>query len=571
MSLVLSLIMYVVFIGGLVTCTGRPRIAPLVAIFCGLAWYAVMPVLSFHFAGWMVMIILPMIFIPFLPSGVNCERKRLYPFSFGVALNAAHGAASTLMVVLVVVGVTTTSAIFHASEYRNLIGEVRERKFTDDFNTIDRNQIRMVDAGIAKRRGEELLGTITGLGSRVAIGDFAIQSVNGKLQWIAPLEHDGFWRWMFNNTTPGYIRVSATDIRDAEIVTTRDGKPFKFRVGLGAWFGDSLVRHIYTQYPTIGITDYTMEIDDSGNPFWVATTYDHKIGFDGDDATGIIVVDPQSGEMIRYENGNIPDWVDRVIPSTFVVDQINDWGTLVHGWFNPEDRDKMTSTHGISLIYSNTGHPMWYTGMQSIKNDQGTMGFVLVDSHSKKATFYKVVGATEDGGRHSIEGKVQNYNWSASDPILYNISGVPSYISTLKDKAGNFKGIGIVSVENRSVVEVGETVADAIRKYENALRSQGVPTALNQTNTRYAFSGIITRMNTEVTDGTTYYYLTIGSVPNKAFMGNAKTGAELVLAKVGDSVRIVTDDSTKALINIIDFDLVGVDFVDTLPIGTAVR
>ena len=31
---------------------------------------------------------------------------------------------------------------------------------------------------------------------------------NGKAVWVAPLEPNGFWRWVFNPVTPGYFVVS---------------------------------------------------------------------------------------------------------------------------------------------------------------------------------------------------------------------------------------------------------------------------------------------------------------------------------------------------------------------------
>ena len=39
----------------------------------------------------------------------------------------------------------------------------------------------------------------------------------------------------------------------------------------------------------------------------------------------------------------------------------------------------------------------------------------------------------------SAEGKVQEKNYQATFPVMYNILGTPTYVSALKDKAGLVK------------------------------------------------------------------------------------------------------------------------------------
>ena len=53
-----------------------------------------------------------------------------------------------------------------------------------------------------------------------------------------------------------------------------------------AFFFSNLERHIYFEgYFTCGLTDYSFEIDDEGNPYWVVTKFKKKIGFNGSDAS----------------------------------------------------------------------------------------------------------------------------------------------------------------------------------------------------------------------------------------------------------------------------------------------
>lgn len=83
-----------------------------------------------------------------------------------------------------------------------------------------------------------------------------------------------------------------------------------------------------------GITDYSFEIDDDGNPYWVVTTYKNNWGFSLPEADGILLIDAQTGETKRYGMDEIPSWIDRVQPEDFVINQIDNKGEYIHGVFN---------------------------------------------------------------------------------------------------------------------------------------------------------------------------------------------------------------------------------------------
>ena len=53
-----------------------------------------------------------------------------------------------------------------------------------------------------------------------------------------------------------------------------------------------------------------------------------------------------------------------------------------------------------------------------------------------KDRLYKQPGATETAAMKSAEGNVQEKNYEATFPVMYNILGQPTYVSSLKDKAG---------------------------------------------------------------------------------------------------------------------------------------
>ena len=133
----------------------------------------------------------------------------------------------------------------------------------------------------------------------------------------------------------------------------------------------------------------------------------------------------------EYSIEDAPTWVDRIQPSEFVFDQIHDWGEYVEGYWNFANENKLEPSNGISLIYGSNNRSYWYTGITSVGSDEGTVGFILVDTRTKESIWYKQKGATEIAAQRSAMGKVQEKRYAASFPITYNINGIPTYVCLL--------------------------------------------------------------------------------------------------------------------------------------------
>ena len=138
---------------------------------------------------------------------------------------------------ITVLPVITSWSAFHATEYRNLVGDIDIGTFSEDTSPINVKNIRRVDHDLAVNLAEKLLGTNLGLGSRVEVGEMSIQSVNGKQYWVGPLNHSSFLRW-FNHKegTPGYVMVSASNENDVQLVQEVNGKKLHIKYNMGAFF-----------------------------------------------------------------------------------------------------------------------------------------------------------------------------------------------------------------------------------------------------------------------------------------------------------------------------------------------
>ncbi|MFK7031316.1 hypothetical protein [Flavobacterium oreochromis] len=448
-----------------------------------------------------------------------------------------------------------SSRLIQTKKHQELIGKVANGdKMSKHIAPISLSEIRVVDEDLAYLLGEKILGSQPALGSQVHLGEFYIQKVNNKLYWVAPLLHSGFFKWLNNiEGTAGYVMVSATNERDVKLVQNCNGNPIKIKYQPKAYFGDEIKRHIYFNgYTSTGLTDFTFEIDDTGKPFWVVTKYDKKIGFTGNDATGVVVVNAQTGAIKEYSIANTPKWIDRIQPINFIEDQLNDWGELVHGYWNFSNADKLQITEDMSLVYGKDNKSYWYTGLTSVGKDESSVGFVLVDTRTKQATFYRQSGATEFAAQNSAQGKVQEKGYNASLPIPYNINNIPTYVMTLKDRGGLVKMFAMVSIHDYTIVGVGNTMRETLMAYKNAYNMSGDTVKLDASTDKKTIKAAVSRIQNDVKNGNSFYYFTIQG-ENKIFIGSSQLSNELPITRVGDEVEITYDVDTEEVIDISSF------------------
>ena len=177
-----------------------------------------------------------------------------------------------------------------------------------------------------------------------------------------------------------------------------------------------------------------------------------------------------------------------------------------------------------------------------------------VDTRTKESFWYKQIGATEQAKLSSAMGKVQEKGYNASFPISYNINGIPTYVMSLKDAAGLIKMIAMVSVEDYTIVGVGNTIHESLRAYKTALNSGG-NTLIKQGNPDKSIEyGLIERIATDIRNGNTFYYLQLQHIPDKIFVGSSIISHELPLSEKKDSIRIEFDKNRQSLIDINKFE-----------------
>lgn len=552
-------------VGGLTL--GSAAAAAVAFVSATIAAYLALPTLALNFIDmWLLAI------ITLLLGGVAglLARRREEPSSLQVRTAVLTlAAAPVLLAVLAATGFASTSSLLWAGAYAALIGPVETVPFAQaiqrldtighpvasDRTIIDQETVRLVDASVAERRAQELLGRDAEFGGTYELGAMQLTRRQGRLVFAAPLEFTGLSRWWASDGAPGYVWIDAHDPRRAGLVTDVSGTPVRLRCTESAYFGRNLRRLVWTSAPSTATTDYSFEIGPGGRPYYVVTTYAHWVGFGGSDPTGIIVVDPQACTTERHGLGDVPAWVNRVVPAEMVLEQVTDWAALSGGWLNASPfgahAGVKVPTPGIELVSTTAaGDTAWYMGLATAGNPNGTTGFLLVDSRTKRATYFEQSGATETGARDAILGKIaEKRGWEATLPILYNIGDRATYLAVLKDGSGNAKGVGLMPVDDRNLVVVADDLARGLTAYTQLLagRSNG---GVSPTEPQIVVDDVVARVATEVADGNTIYWLTFDAQPGTVFSVSNRLGPQVALTRPGDHLHITAQGPAGGVLTI---------------------
>ena len=521
-----------------------------------LLFYGNLPVLNYGFTGFAFILLVIAVVAVLFSTGYAIAGKTSQIKIVSKPNRFLVFTVLVLLVYCIVLPFATSLKMFRSDSYQKLIGEVKNgQKITNHIAPISIDKIRVVDEELAYLLGEKILGSQPALGSQVELGDFCIQKVNNNLYWVAPLLHSGFFKW-FNNQegTAGYVMVSATNERDVRLVQNVAGKAIKIKYQQGAYFQSDIHRHVYFNgNATVGLADFSFEIDDAGNPYWIITKYAKKVGFSGKEAIGTLVVDAQTGAMRSYSIAKTPKWVDRIQPLEFIEDQLNDWGEYVHGYWNFSNADKLQITEGLTLVYGKDSKSYWYTGLTSVGKDESAVGFVLVDTRTKETTFYKQGGATEFAAQSSAQGKVQDKGYKASLPIPYNINNIPTYVMTLKDDGGLVKMFAMVAISDYTIVGVGNTMRETLTSFKNVYNMADNKINPNSVSNKKSLKSVVTRIQNDVKNGNSFYYFKVKDYPN-IFVGSSQISNQLPVTIVGDSIKISFDVDLEEVIDVSSFE-----------------
>ncbi len=438
--------------------------------------------------------------------------------------------------VIYVVGGLLSSVVIRSGAYAKLI-TVETGDFTQDIEEISFDQIPMLDRDSAEKLGDRKLGELADMVSQFEVADNYTQiNYKGRPVRVTPLRYGDIFKWLNNRSAglPAYLIIDMVT-QEVDVVRLQEGMHYT----TAEHFSRNLYRHLRFQYPTYIFNEPTFEIDEEGTPYWVCPRIVKRIGlFGGTDIQGAVLVNAITGESQYYTD--IPTWVDGVYSAEIIMDQYDYYGTYQGGFINSlfGQKNVTVTTEGYNYIAANDDVYV-YTGVTSAGSDESNIGFILTNQRTKQTTFYSIAGAEEFSAMNSAEGVVQHLNYSATFPLLLNISNQPTYFMALKDYAGLVKMYAMVNVQQYQIVATGASVEECQSNYYKLLRQNKLDTgeAPILPADEDTVTGIVTALRSAVIDGTTMYYVTLDA-GNTVYCISAGEVEKVILLNVGDRITI---------------------------------
>ncbi len=459
-----------------------------------------------------------------------------------------------VLLVVVALGFIVSSVVFRAGDYAEII-DVQTGDFASEVDEADFSHVPVIDEATTAVLAERAVSDLDKLGY---VSQFTVQPNYYQINYkdvpvrVVPLQYSNIIKWFTNakNGLPAYVIVDATT-QDAELIEVKDG----IKYSTADHFNHNVVRHVRFQYPTYLLDDPTFEIDDNGHPYWIFAKLDMTIGlFGGKDVTGAIICDSVTGECKEYSLEEIRtkselQWIDRVYSAQLLNEQYNFYGRYQGGFWNSilGQKNTYSTTEDYSYLAMNDDVYM-YTGVTSLTNDESITGFILINQRTKDAKYYVMSGAKEASAQASAEGLVQQYEYTASFPLLLNIDGEPTYFMSLKDASSLVKGYAMVNVGQYSIVATGTTLASCIDNYVKELAKANINvnvdtdeivdnTVPGKPAEKITATGTITDIRTAVIDGNSYYYIKLDS-SDSFYSVKVADIEDVVLVNKGEAITV---------------------------------
>ena len=531
-----------------------------VAVIAAVYYYIQLPAINIHSLGFWKFIIFIMIIATMAVWIMNHDKSKEgrqfvnkmaakdYIFDFktrsGALIFKLVGGVTILLVVIYFVGNILSSPIINASKYQKLL-TVETRNFTDDIKEVSYDKIPLLDKDSASIIGTRVMGTMVDMVSQYEVDDMYSQiNYKEKPVRVTPLRYGNLIKWFTNhrNGIPAYIRIDMTT-QEAECVRLSEG----IKYSESDHFSRYIYRHLRFAYPTYIFDDINFEIDDNGTPYWVCPVKKYNIGLFGGQTVGrVVLCNAITGEMTDYDVKDVPTWVDKVYSAELLIDLYDYNGSLKHGFINSvlSQKDCLKTTDGYNYIALEDD--VWvYTGITSVGQDNSNVGFVLMNQRTMETRYYEVSGAEEYSAMDSAKGRVQNLGYTATFPLIINVSSQPTYFMALKDGAGLVKSYAMLNIEKYQNVAIGDSVLQCESNYIQLLKDNGI---VDETQTEIVdtknIQGVITKIMPVVVDGNSHMYFMLEGSSN-IYDADVSKYVDIIRYEAGMNISIQYTESTE--------------------------
>lgn len=485
------------------------------------------------------------------------EQRNKRSFTFQKNGKKLLGISILLMVLFLIS--TPVIRILSITEIYETI-PVKKVEQTEELKSTKETPIAMSTKS-ARNKMQKMMSSVPNY-SGYQLGTTTAQLIDGEYVYISGLEYRGFWKWNKYKKVPGYFKVSATDINaQPEFVE----KEMKYVPSSFLW--QDAERKIYAKssnYTRIGAVN--LEIGNDGTPYYVQSLY-KEYGLSGKkryDSFKTAVLNSVTGETKVYDLKDVPEEIDAPLTSAVASSMNNYYGKYGKGWLNSlfsKDDVKIPTTNGIyssgavTPLVSKTGELLYFTDFTSDDEKQDSaLGYSLINARTGTMEFYRdTKGMMDSDGAIAISEKIYpEKKWEAKMPILYNIEGVPTWIISLLDTNGIFKGYVYISATDSDILVDGTDAEKTLQAYKMKLSLKGSNNKNTEVGDLVDVSGVVTRVNQFVVDGNQTVSFMLEN-DDKVYRISTSNNVYSMFLKDGDKVSFSADKTKDdALITIED-------------------
>ena len=504
--------------------------------------------------SWILIICVAVIFVLQIAAVRSARRRGIF-----LKLMAVPGAVIALFFLGVLMGQSFIPG--NAERFANVL-HTTDGDFAKDIHEVDYSEVPVIDRDSAALLGNRAMGSIPEYVSQFEVADTYSQiNYQGRPVRVSPLVYADLFKWWSNRGEgiPAYVLVDMVT-QEAMVVRLKSGIKYSESEPLAR----NIDRYAQLKYPGYMFDQKSFELDEDGNPWWVFPVQARTIGlFEGTTIQRVVLVNACTGETQDYAIDDCPEWVDRAYPSDLIIQQYNWSGAYKNGWLNSwlGQQGVVRTTEGtdgnLGYNYLAQGEDIYlYSGVTSATADNSIVGFILVNQRTGESHYYSVAGATEDSAMASAEGAVQNLRYTATYPLLLNVSGQPTYFMALKDGAGLVKMFAMINVDDYQSVATGNSVEATQESYLQMLANGGKLSdeEAASAGAEEQASGRVASIAQAVIDGNSHFYVTLEgdsaiydfALPDLIGIVRVKAGDEVSFTYEGakdedaDGVRTVT-------------------------------
>lgn len=348
------------------------------------------------------------------------------------------------------------------------------------------------------------------------LGEIQAQYYHGKPVYIASVEFDSIFKYYTaGQSTPGYFIINATSLSaEPKFVKT------KLNYTNTSYFNRKAQRIMYRHYPEWLVADGSnpqLEIDENGTPYYVQTMYkpiplSHRIDYS---KLHVVIMNAKTGKTKLYTLKNLPKWVDEGITTEVAHSMNTAFGEYQKGWINYtifKNGVQRPTKKSVISTFNKNGQIEYFNDFTNPKTEaDSALGYSMINARTGKLTYYKTSGIMDSvGASENANNNYKAQQWTAAMPVIYNISGHPTWVLSILDNTHAFRSYYYINAADQSIHATGDTANEALDNYNQALIDGHEGGATNTSNSaKKTLSGTVDRASVTTSDNKSLLLFTL--------------------------------------------------------------